>query len=283
MKKLQNQADKNEILDMVETALQSILDEFGELPKDNPNVQLLVDLKEKAIKNDYMGIIETGVLKFKDKPITIGVKGKRTTFQDKLDTESVEWAIAQYSSMFDKHKPVKKYQDKKELQKRIKELKEVLQQGTHKELIDVTAEYLVEYEKATQIITAQQEHIEFLQKKLLDVRTKTKTAVVNRTTGKEKTYKSNNDCLKHCYQGFVKSLERPVRDSDYPAYKRFLLKLYPNPPFVPKVRLTAAEKRKSKQTQCEDRELKQKNNWKDPTVRSAFKKYSGKKPTTLKK
>ena len=50
MKKLQNQADRNEILDMVETALQSILDEFGELPKDNPNVQLLVDLKEKGTK-----------------------------------------------------------------------------------------------------------------------------------------------------------------------------------------------------------------------------------------
>lgn len=283
MKKLQNQADKNGILDMVETAIQSILDEFGELPKDNPNVQLLIDLKEKATKNDYMGIIETGILKFKDKPITIVVKGKRPTFQDKLDAESVEWAIAQYSSMFDKHKPVKKYQDKKELEKRLKELKEGLQQGTHKELIDVTAEYLVEYEKATQIIMAQQEHIDFLQRKLLDVRTKTKASVVNRATGKEKTYKSNNDCLKHSYQGFAKGLERPVRNSDYPAYKRFLLKLHPNPPFVPKVRLTLEEKRKSKQIQYEDRELKQKYDWKDPTVRSAFEKYSGIKPTTLKK
>jgi len=121
MKKLQNQADRNEILDMVETALQSILDEFGELPKDNPNVQLLVDLKEKAIKNDYMGIIETGVLKFKDKPITIGVKGKRPTFQDKLDAESLEWAIAQYSSIFDKHKPVKKYQDFVDVYKKVHE------------------------------------------------------------------------------------------------------------------------------------------------------------------
>jgi hypothetical protein len=283
MKKLQNQVDKSQILEMVEQALKMISDEFDELPKDHPNVKLLLDLKEKAKRNDYMGIIETGVMKFKDKPITIGVTGKRPSFQDKLDAESVEWAIAQYSSLFDKSKPVKKYRDKKELEKRINELKKVLEQGTHKELIDITAEYLVEHEKAAQIILAQQNHIDFLQKKLLDTRTKTIKAVANRAIGKERTYKSNNDCLKYCYQGFANSLERPVRGSDYPAYKRFLLKLYKYPPFVPRVRLTTEEKRKSKQNQSEDRELKQKYDWKDATVRAAFEKYSGLKATTLKK
>jgi len=283
MKKTEVVKGENEILEMVEAALSSIKADFGDIPSEDPNIAFLLVLKNKAKKNDYMGIIEMGVLKFKDKPIKIGIPGKRPTLQDKLDAEAVELSIAEYSNLLDKSKPVKKYEDQKELNKRIRELKSDLSQISHEELIDMAAKSLVEFERNTQIIMAQQEHIQFLEKKFMEARSKLKTAVQNRIVGKEKVYKNNNDCLKYCYQGFAKSLERPVISSDYPAYKRFLLGLYEKPPFVPKVRSTKEEKRKSKQTQSEDRSLKQKDEWKDPTIRDAFEKFSGVKATTLKK
>jgi hypothetical protein len=101
--------------------------------------------------------------------------------------------------------------------------------------------------------------------------------------GKEKIYKSNNDCLEHCYKAFSKRLEAPVQPVDYPAYKRFLLKLYPQPPFIPEARLTAKEKQQSIQIQNEDRDLKARYTWSDATVRAAFRKFSGADATTLKK
>lgn len=101
--------------------------------------------------------------------------------------------------------------------------------------------------------------------------------------GKEKTYKSNNDCLEQCYEAFSKTLESPVRSIDYPAYKRFLLKLYPHPPFIPEARLTIKEKQQSKKIQTEDRNLKARYAWSDATVRAAFRKFSGAVATTLKK
>lgn len=101
--------------------------------------------------------------------------------------------------------------------------------------------------------------------------------------GKEKTYKSNNDCLEQCYKAFSKTLEASVRPIDYPAYKRFLLKLYPHPPFIPEARLTAKEKQQSIQIQNEDRDLKARYTWSDATVRAAFRKFSGAIATTLKK
>jgi hypothetical protein len=101
--------------------------------------------------------------------------------------------------------------------------------------------------------------------------------------GKERTYKSNNDCLEQCYKAFSKTLEAPVRSIDYPAYKRFLLKLYPHPPFIPEARLTAKEKQQSIQIQNEDRDLKARYTWSDATVRVAFRKFSGAIATTLKK
>jgi hypothetical protein len=67
--------------------------------------------------------------------------------------------------------------------------------------------------------------------------------------GKEKTYKNNNDCLEQCYRAFAKTLEISVSSTDYPSFKRFLLKLYPYPPFIPEARLTKQEKQKSKQIQ----------------------------------
>lgn len=101
--------------------------------------------------------------------------------------------------------------------------------------------------------------------------------------GKEKTYKSNNDCLEQCYKAFSKTLKAPVRSIDYPAYKRFLLNLYPYPPFIPEARLTAKEKQQSIQIQNEDRDLKTRSTWSDATVRVAFRKFSGAIATTLKK
>ena len=101
--------------------------------------------------------------------------------------------------------------------------------------------------------------------------------------GKEKTYKSNNDCLVQCYKAFSKTLEVPVRSIDYPAYKKFLLKLYPYPPFIPEARLTAKERQQSIEIQNEDRDLKARYTWSDATVRAAFRKFSGTIATTLKK
>ena len=132
-------------------------------------------------------------------------------------------------------------------------------------------------------IKSQDEQIKFLdtfftqnQKNRLEINKK-------KQTNKNKVYKNNNDCLKACFDAFAANLGRSTRGSDYPSYKKFLLKQYPTPPFIPKARLTLEEKKQSKQIQTEDRDLKTRDTWSDATLRAAFKKFSGKNPTSLKK
>jgi hypothetical protein len=108
----------------------------------------------------------------------------------------------------------------------------------------------------------------------------------NRQQGRSNTFKSNNECLEKCYKEFSRNLARPVLDADYPAYKRYLIKCYPTPPFTPKPKLTKDEKQGTKEMQDADRASKERGNgnkWVDSTVRDAFYKLSGIKPTTLKK
>lgn len=183
----------------------------------------------------------------------------------------------------DEDGPLQLLQQDEYMEKRILELEVFLLRKSKSELAKQLASLLLVQELDSQMEKFYAKELEFFRGYFLDSQIGRVKNNNNKQKGKEKTYKNNNDCLEHCYKAFSENLEAPVRPIDYPAYKRFLLKLYPHPPFIPEARLTGKERQQSKQIQNEDRDLKTRHTWSDPTVRAAFRKFSGVRPTTLKK
>ncbi len=183
----------------------------------------------------------------------------------------------------DEDGPLQLLQQDEYVEKRMLELEVLLLKKSKPELAKQLASLLLVQELDSQMEKFYAKELKFFRDYFSDSQISRVQKNNNKQKGKEKTYKSNNDCLKHCYVAFAKTLETAACPNDYPAYKRFLLKLHPFPPFIPKPRLTKQEKQKSKKIQNEDRDLKTRSTWSDPTVRAAFKKFSGVIPTTLKK
>jgi hypothetical protein len=171
-------------------------------------------------------------------------------------------------------------------QKGLKELKEqVLSQYSRKtkeELIEIIFSQSGVLSINKQIMESLSQELRILRPYFYSSIETNYKSILNRQKERDKVFKSNNECLKQCYSTFAKDLERPIKKQDYPAFKKFLLKLYPQP-FIPEPRLTKKEKQQPKEIQSEDRDLKIRSSWSDATVRAAFEKFSGVKPTTLKK
>jgi len=166
---------------------------------------------------------------------------------------------------------------------KIKKIEDSYAKHSKAEMLNdlVRAKLLIEVLKLK--IQLQDENIKLLKEFYQDYQKNRLEKNKAKQSGKKKVYKHNNDCLQQCYIAFVKTLTKPVSGQDYSSYWRYLLKLYPKPPFIPQPRLTQEEKQQSKKIQSEDRDLKARNSWSDATVREAFEKFSGVKPTTLKK
>jgi hypothetical protein len=106
---------------------------------------------------------------------------------------------------------------------------------------------------------------------------------LNRQIGKKTAFSSNKECLIDCYELLVKKINRPIKNTDYLTFQDLVRKKYPKPPVIPKARLTAEEKKMTKDSQDKDRATKERNDWVNSTIRKTFNDLSGLKGTTLKK
>jgi hypothetical protein len=108
----------------------------------------------------------------------------------------------------------------------------------------------------------------------------------SRQSKKNSVYNQNKEILKRCYEEFSSKLNRKIQGNDYLAYRKYLVSKHPNPPFIPKPKLSKEEKKQSKELQeasraANTRELHKR--WSDATLRKEFERLSGTKATTLKK
>ena len=100
-----------------------------------------------------------------------------------------------------------------------------------------------------------------------------------RRIGKNETFGEDNKRLKECLELTKSKLRRELVGSDYPTFVDVLLSKYPKPIFVPSPRLHKDEKHQTNEQILKILDQKLNLNWKDPRLRTFFRKETGQKPT----
>lgn len=251
---------------MVDTIKENLPKATGEFKEKL--LRILANLESDNIKN----ILDEGVIDFNSNYFQLKPKKGRQSATNKIDEIKFEWLVSGHEIYLDPDGPRMKYSTQEARDARIDELINKMLKVSHELLAKQYANTIIDYEFALQDRAALLEETIFLAeyvRKVLDKRIET---VQNQTKGKDEKFQSNNDCMDECLKEVLESKpdNKPLTKAIYRKFIDLVVKKYPKPPVLQKLRQDKAEKSQDKATQKNDLDALERSEWAPTTLRKFF-------------
>lgn len=264
-----------------EEQLQILKQEFlqeieSELKKDIcQEMRTRLEAMRMALKKDqYESLINLIYEEHKTENENRKVSSKRQSFQE-IYSEKVRGLVESiYSIRTDATRPKEKYKSKDIFDDRVRELVDKFFPLTQSELIPHLVAANVQIDLLQQEVDELKAVSKFLMHHFNSDLSNRMAAVKNQKTGKDKVFSGNNRCMKECLDEVLSksSPDKEISKRVYRQFCRLLKERYPTPPFRQKPRLSSEEKKQDLETQTADREVLQKYEWAETTLRNFFEK-----------
>lgn len=151
----------------------------------------------------------------------------------------------------------------------------------HEELLDKCAEITLDmlmYQMTSRYLDAESN---YLKKIFNESWTNRLNTVTKQKQGKDLTFKSNNEYLRHCLDQLTENGTKAIKSTDFIRFSNLANKQ--PPPFIQKLRQTKAEKNQPEEIQRIDAEALARHEWAPTTLRNFFEKHTGVKPSSIRK
>ncbi len=173
--------------------------------------------------------------------------------------------------LLDDNNPVNRYATTIGRERRIEELKNEYAAATPQDLLEALSELTVEYEILAASYTEERNGSHYLYQSFMSRKRGEEESSVTRSLGRKKSFKGNHDCLWAVKKRLEMDLKGPLTREDLPRFKALLEEFFPDPPFTPVPRLTAAEKKLPRAVQALRLEEKSRSGWAPSTVSTWWK------------
>ena len=232
-------------------------------PEQAEDINLFKSLKASFERNDTDSVFKLllGSEHFKD--ILENEKG--------YARELSEFTKISEGYLLDDNNPVNRYATTIGRERRIEELKNEYAAATPQDLLEALSELTVEYEILAASYTEERNGSHYLYQSFKNRMRTEEESSVTRSLGRKKSFKGNHDCLWAAKKRLEMDLKRPSVREDLPSFKAVLEECFPDPPFTPIPRLTAAEKRLPRAVQAIRLEEKSRSGWAPSTVSTWWK------------
>lgn len=199
---------------------------------------------------------------------------KRRSFEEIYCEKAGDLLESLYSIRTDPNRPKEKYKSKEAIEDRARELADKFRPLTQSELVlDLvwaTAKIELLGQEVDELRAVNNYLINHFEKDL----SKREATVTSQKTGKDKKYSGNNQCMQECLDEVLNSgsPQKELSKLVYTKFCRLVIKKYPTPPFVQKIRQSAYEKSQSEELQIIDSEALERKEWAPTTLRTFFEK-----------
>ncbi len=254
---------KKRMIDAIKEDLPKATGEFKE-----KLLRILANLESDNIKN----ILDEAVIDFNSNYFQLKPEKGRQSAANKIDEIKFEWLVRGHKIYMDPDGPRMKYSTQKARDTRIEKLTNKMLKVSHELLAKQYANTIIDFEFALQDRAALLEETIFLAEYVRKVLGKRLETVQNQTKGKDEKFQSNNDCMDECLKEVLESKpdNKPLTKAIYRKFIGLVIKKYPKPPVLQKLRQNKAEKSQDKGMQEADLEALERSEWAPTTLRNFF-------------
>jgi hypothetical protein len=186
--------------------------------------------------------------------------------KNRLIRELAEFTKISEDYLLDDNNPINRYATTIGRERRIEELKNEYAVATPQDLLEALSELTVEYEILAASYTEERNGSHYLYQNLQRRLRSEQESSVTRSLGRKGAFKGNDDCLWAAKKRLEMDLKRPSVREDLPRFKVVLEEFFPKPPFTPRARLTAAERKLPRAVQALRLDEKKRAGWAPSTV-----------------
>ncbi len=227
-------------------------------PEQEEDIRLFKSLKASFERNDTDSALK----------LILSSENFKKILDDKnrLTRELAEFVKISEGYLFDDNNPINLYATKTGRQRRIKELKNEYAAATSQDLLESLSELTIAYETLAASYIEEQKGSNYLYQNFQSRLRSEQESSVTRSLGRNGSFKGNHDCLWAAKKRLEMDLKRPLAREDLPRFKAVLEEFFPEPPFTPRARLTAAERKLPRAVQALRLNEKSRTGWAPSTV-----------------
>ena len=269
----------NDILKELDEALETIKTVLGTTHKSDKGFIYLMKYRELLVK--YLNEGSPEFIDYANKVLINRLeKPNQLPLDVKILETSLEW-INTFNPYNDKDDAAVKFWNPVDKENKISEIKSSLKELNLEELQDALAELLLEYHILKSEEYRYLAEIRFLRNFFEDELNKKVKTSKNKQKGRNDGFDENNKVLARCLNEALKDIEL-IKPEHFLKFSRLVNRKYPSPPFIPKPRLSEADKNHNDENLQITIDVSKRDGWSDSTLRTFFHKKTGINPSSKK-
>lgn len=260
----------NEMIDFIDDSLVQ-LDELSLSESDtHALLESLASLKS-AFQVDDLDAVFKVVLNLRKTLSSTEPDSKRPSRKNLFEQALLTYAELSEGYLLDSDNPINLFKTKKGRRNRIETLKGELKGASKATLEEIVIELALNFELLSEQKKIAINTVSFLHDHFLGRYETETTVAVKASKGKQRVFARNEDCLAQAKIALERDLKRPLREDDFEEFQLIVFRYFPRPPFIPRARLTAAERRLPPSVQQRLRDEKARTGWAKSTLNTWWK------------